>query len=72
MSSLGERVLVHLRPHVSGVDCVDTQLGVLGSEDRRQLLEGGLRRAVAAPALVRLDGGVRGDVDDRGPWAEER
>ena len=37
---------------------------MLGGEDPRQLLERGLRRAVAAPALVGLDGGVGGDVED--------
>ena len=31
----GERVLVHLRAHVAGVDRVDAQLRVLGGEDPR-------------------------------------
>ena len=41
------------------------QLGLLGGEHRRQVLERGLRRAVAAPALVGLDRGVGRDVHDR-------
>ena len=62
----GERLLVHLRAHVAGVDGVDAQLRAARRRGPRvELLERGLRRAVAAPALVGLDGGVGGDVDDR-------
>ena len=60
-----ERLLVHLRAHVAGVDGEDPQVRMLGGEDARELLERRLRRAVAAPALVRLDRGVGGDVDAR-------
>ena len=59
-----ERVLVHLRPHVAGVDRVDPQRRVLLGKDRRGLVERGLRGPVAAPAGVRLDGGVGADIDD--------
>ena len=59
-----ERVLVHARVHVAGVDGVDAQVGALGGEHVGELLERRLRRAVAAPALVALDRGVGGDVDD--------
>ena len=59
-----EGVLVHLRAHVAGIDRVHAQLGVLGRQHRAQLLERRLARAVPAPALVGLDGGVGGDVED--------
>ena len=72
MSSPGERVLVHLRAHVAGVDGVDAQVGMLGGEDGAELLERRLRRAVAAPALVGLNGGVGGDVEDARARAQTR
>ena len=58
----GERLLVHLGPHVAGVDGVDPQGRVLGGEDAGDLVGRRLGRAVAAPALVGLDGGVLEDV----------
>ena len=61
----GEGVLVHLRAHVTGVDRVHAQRRLLGGQHRGELVQGGLRRAVAAPALVRLDRGVRRDVQHR-------
>ena len=57
-----ERVLVHLGAHVAGIDDEDPQVGSLDGEDPTRVLERGLRRAVAAPARVRLDRGVGGDV----------
>ena len=60
----GERLLVHLRPHVAGVDRVDPQRRVLLGEDRGGLVERRLRGPVAAPAVVCLDGGIGADVDD--------
>ena len=66
----GEGVLVHLRAHVAGVDAEHAEVGSLGAEDGGELLEAGLGGAVGAPALVGLDGGVRGDRDDRGAGAE--
>ena len=50
----------------------DPQLGMLGGEDRRELLERGLRRAVPAPALVGLDRGVGRDVHDRAAARREQ
>ena len=61
----GERLLVHLRAHVTGVDRIHPQRRLLGGEDRRQLLERCLRGAVAAPARVGLERRVGGHVDDR-------
>jgi hypothetical protein len=55
---------VHARAHVAGIDGVDAQRRVLRREDRRELLQRGLRGAVAAPAGVGLDGGVGGEVED--------
>jgi hypothetical protein len=49
---------------VARVDPPHAHGGLLGGQHGAQLLERGLRRAVAAPALVRLDGGVGGDVRD--------
>ncbi len=60
-----EGILVHLRAHVARIDGVDPQRRVLLGEDRRELVERGLRGAVAAPARVRLDRGVGAHVDDR-------
>ena len=60
---------MHVGGHVAGVDGVDAQLGVLDGEDGGELVEGGLARAVAAPARVGLDGGVGADVDDRAAGA---
>jgi hypothetical protein len=59
-----ERFLIGLRAHVTRVDAVHAQVRLLGREYRRQLLEGCLRGAVSAPALVRLDRRVRRDVED--------
>jgi hypothetical protein len=55
---------VQRRVHVAGVEGVDGELRALGAEHVRELLERGLRRAISAPALVGLDRGVGGDVDD--------
>ena len=63
--------LVHVGRHVAGVDRVDPQLRVLDGEDGGELVEGGLARAVAAPARVGLDGGVRADVHDPAAGAAE-
>ena len=60
-----EGLLVHRRAHVAGIEPVDPHVGLLGGEHVATLLERRLRRAVAAPALVALDGGVGRDVDDR-------
>ena len=60
----GERRLVHRGVHVARVEGVDGEVRALGAEHVGELLERGLRRAVAAPALVGLDRGVGGDVDD--------
>src|SRR6185312_5167921 len=60
----GERRLMHRGVHVTGIEGVDVELGVLYGEDPRELLEHRLRRAIAAPALVGLDGGVGRHVDD--------
>ena len=60
----GERRLMHLRAHVAWVEPVHPNVGLLGGEHVRQLLERGLRRAVATPACVALDSGVGRDVDD--------
>ena len=68
----GERLLVHAGAHVAGVDGVDAQLRVLGGEHRAELLERGLGGAVAAPAGVRLDPGVGGDVEDAAAGARLR
>ena len=68
----GERVLLHLRSHVAGVDRVDAEAGLLGAEHGGELRECGLRRAVAAPGLVRLDGRVGGEVDDPRAGGEMR
>ncbi len=38
--------------------------GLLGGQDRGGVVERGLRRPVAAPAVVGLDGGVGGEVED--------
>jgi hypothetical protein len=67
-----ERLLVRLRAHVARVDAVHAQLRLLAREDRSQLLEGGLRRAIAAPALVWLDRRIRGDVENGRPRGEPR
>ena len=58
-----ERLLLDLRAHVSWVDGVDAESGMLGAQNRRDLLESGLRRAVSTPALVRLEGRVGDDVE---------
>ena len=63
---------MHVGGHVAGVDRVAPQLGVLDAEDGGQLVERGLAGAVAAPALVGLDGRVGGDVDDPPARARER
>ena len=55
---------MHLRAEVAGIDSVDPEVRMLRAEHRGQLLERSLRRSIAAPTLVRLDGCVRGDVDD--------
>ena len=68
----GERVLLHPRAHVARVDRVRAQAGVLGCEDRRQVGQRGLGRAVAAPGLVRLDGRIRAEVDDARVGGEAR
>ena len=68
----GERVLVHLGAHVAGIDDEHAHVGMLGREHGRQLLERGLRRAVAAPPFVRLDRGVGRDVHDRAVRRDER
>ena len=69
---VGERLLVHLRAEVAGIDPVDPKVGMLGGKDRGQLLERRLRRAVAAPALVGLDRRVRRDVDDATTRSQRR
>ena len=68
----GERVLVHLGAHVAGIDHEHAHVGMLGREHRRQLLERGLRRSVAAPTFVGLDRGVGRDVHDRAVRRDER
>ena len=61
----GEGGLVHVGAEVAGVDAEHGHVGLLLGQHPGEVLEGGLRRAVAAPALVRLGGGVRGDGDHR-------
>ena len=68
----GERVLVHLGAHVARIDDQHAQLRMLGREHRRDLLERGLRRSVAAPRFVGLDRRVGGDVHDRAMRGDER
>ena len=60
-----ERVLVHLGAHVAGIDHQHAHARDARRRARRQLLERGLRRAVAAPTFVGLDRGVGRDVHDR-------
>src|SRR3989442_1570411 len=71
----GEGLLVNLGVHVAGVHHVYPRLGVLCREHVRELLERRLGRAVPAPALVGLNGGVGRDVHDpparRHPWQGE-
>src|SRR6185437_2068226 len=50
----GEGGLVHLGTHVARVNGVDPKVGLLGGEDRAELIERGLGRAVAAPTRVGL------------------
>jgi hypothetical protein len=63
---------VHPRVHVARVDGVDAQVGPLGGEHGRELLERRLRSAVAAPARVGLDGRVGRDVHDPAPGGQPR
>ena len=63
MSSPGKGVLVHVGPHVAGVDRPHPDARVLGGQHCAHLVERRLRRAVAAPTLVVLDGRVRGHVE---------
>src|ERR687897_3110789 len=63
---VGEGFLLHTGLHVAGIHAVDAQVGVLGGEDVGELFQRGLARPVAAPAFVRLDGGVARHVDDAG------
>ena len=60
----GERLLVHLRAHVAGVEGVHAHLRFLGREDVAELFQRGLRRAVPAPAFVGLAPGIGRDVHD--------
>ncbi len=62
----GERGLVHGGPHVARVDGPDGQRGELDRQHGAEMLQRGLARAVPAPALVGLDGGVRRDVQYAG------
>ena len=57
-----ERRLVHRGPHVARVEGVDPQLRLLRRQHRGELVERRLGRPVAAPAGVRLDGGVGGQT----------
>ena len=59
----GEGVLVHLRPHVAGVDGPHAQRRLLGGEHGAHVVEGRLGEPVSSPPLVRLDRSVRGDVE---------
>ena len=68
----GEGVLVHLRAHVAGVDAQHPEVGALDGEDPADVVQRGLGGAVAAPALVGLDGGVGRDVDHDGARREVR
>ncbi len=52
-----------------GSNGVHAHAGLLGAEDRAQLVERGLARPVAAPARVRLDCRVGADVDDHAACA---
>ena len=61
-----------MRAHVPGIDRVGAEGRILDPEHRREVSERGLRGAVAAPALVRLDGGVGADVDDPRSLPEAR
>ena len=56
--------LLHVRTHVARIDPVHAQVAALGGEDRRQLLECRLARAIATPARIRVHCGVARDVDD--------
>ena len=67
-----ERVLMHLRAHVAGVERVHAHVGFFGAEDVAELFERGLRRSVPAPAFVRLDRGVGRDVHDRAVVVAQR
>ena len=68
----GEGLLVHLRPHVARVERVAPQPRLLLAQHGGELVKPGLRRAVAAPAGIGLDGGVRADVDDGAAGGGER
>ena len=61
---------MHSGPHIAWVDGVDAQIRVLRAEDVGELRQGGLARAVSAPAFVRLDGGVTRHVDDGRSWLQ--
>ncbi len=56
---------MHVRAQVAGVYPPDADGGLFRGEHMRGLLERRLRRAVAAPARVRLHRRVRGDVQHR-------
>ena len=61
----GEGQLVHVGAQVAGIGPPDPQRRLLGGQHVRGLLQGGLGRAVAAPARVGLHRRVRGDVQHR-------
>ena len=55
---------MQLGAHVTRVEGVHPQVRLLHREHRAEVVQRGLRRAVAAPTLVGLGGGVGADVDD--------
>ena len=67
-----ERRLVHHRAQVAWVHRPDGERRELDGEHRAEMLECRLARAVAAPAFVRLDAGVGGDVDEARAWGVEQ
>ena len=66
MSSPGKASWCICGPHVTGVDGPHRQRGLLHGQHRAQVVERRLGQAVAAPAFVRLDRRVGGDVDHGG------
>ena len=62
----GKGVLVHLGPHVAGIDRPHPQTRLLHGQHGTEVVERGLGRAVAAPPLVWLYRGIRRHVEDPG------
>ena len=57
--------LMHVSPHIAGVDPIGVELGVFGRKDGAQMRQCRFRRSIATPTRIGFNRRIACDVDNR-------